>query len=75
MEKKELLVQAGMNKGTAEDIARFFSMIGLKEGNMSAFLKEQADMGIRYRGPFFDLLRQVFNNTDSVDLKAGLLDL
>lgn len=74
MEKKELLVQAGMNKGTAEDIARFFSMIGLKEGNMSAFLKEQADMGIRYRGPFFDLLRQVFNNTDSVDLKAGLLD-
>ena len=36
MEKKELLVQAGMNKGTAEDIARFFSMIGLKEGNMSA---------------------------------------
>lgn len=41
-----------MNKGTAEDIARFFSMIGLKEGNMSAFLKEQADMGIRYRGPF-----------------------
>ena len=74
MQKRELLIQSGMDGNTAEEMARFFSMIGLKEGDMALFLKQQADMGVRFKGPLFDLLRQVMEQTDSVDLKASILD-
>lgn len=74
MEKRELLVQSGIKSGTSEELAHFFSMIGLTETDMAAFLKEQTDRGIRFRGPVFDLLRQALNDSGSVELRAGILD-
>lgn len=74
MERKEVLVQSGITGGTAEDIGRFFSMIDMNETDMASFLKAQADAGLRFRGPLFDLLRQVLNGTNSVELKTGVLE-
>lgn len=73
-EKKELLMQSGIKDGTAEELSHFFSMIGLKEADMASYMKEQTSLGVRFTGPFFDLLRKVLNETDSVELKTGILD-
>ena len=41
---------------------------------MLAFLKEQGDGAVRFQGAFFSLLRQVMNETNNVELRAGILD-
>lgn len=74
LEKKELLMQPDIRDGTAGELAHLFSMIGLKEADMASYVKEQTSLGVRFKGPFFDLLRKVLNETDSVELKAGILD-
>ena len=73
-EKKELLAQSGVKDGTAGELAHFFSLIGMKEPDMASYIKEQTSLGIRFNGPFFDLLRKVLRETDSVELKTGILD-
>lgn len=74
MEKKQLLVESGIQEGSAEDITGFFSMIDMSETDMAAFLKAQADAGLRFRGPLFDLLRQALNTTNSTEQKAAILE-
>lgn len=52
----------------------FFSRIGIKEADMSSYMQEQVDVSMRFKGPFFDLIRQAFRETSSVELKSGILD-
>lgn len=68
-------VESGIGKDMAAEISRFLSMVELPESGMLDFIKGQAEGSNRFQGPFFDLLRQVFTETDSFEVKANILDL
>ncbi len=55
-------------------LAAFFSRIGMEEGAVPGYMQEQLETSMRFQGPFFNLIRQAFNETSSVELKAGILD-
>lgn len=73
-EKLGTMAQSGIRENFAEEISRFFSMIQLSPDEMMSFVKNQGDAAIRYKGAFFELLRQAMRGTASVELKAGILD-
>lgn len=68
------LVEAGSGEAFAAETARFMECLNLNVEDAPNFLKSQADGSIRYKGAFFNLLRQVMNETASIELKSGILD-
>lgn len=69
------MVEAGIGPDLAEEIARFMEMMKMSDTQLLDFLKTQTDGAVRYTGTFYDMLREVMNETQSVELKAGILDL
>lgn len=68
------LVEAGIGPDLAEEIGKFMEMMKMSDTQLLDFLKNQAHGAVRYTGTFFDMLRQVMDETQSVELKAGILD-
>lgn len=68
------LAEAGIGPEFAEEIAKFMEMMKMTDGELLGFLKNQANGAVRYTGTFYNMLRQVMNDTQSVELKAGILD-
>ncbi|SHJ30133.1 hypothetical protein [Parasporobacterium paucivorans] len=68
------LVEAGMGDAFAGDIAKYMESLKMTEGEATELLKSQAEGSVRYRGAFFGLLRQVMNETSSIELKTRILD-
>ncbi len=68
------LIEAGISKGTAEEIQAMFQMIDMTPEKMAEFLKNQMNGANRLQGPLFDVLRQVMGEASTVELKAGILD-
>ncbi len=68
------LARYGISSEESGVLEYFFSKIGIKESDMASYLQEQVDVSMRFKGPFFDLIRQAFRETTSVDLKSGILD-
>ncbi|MEF9999040.1 MAG: hypothetical protein RSA90_04440 [Lachnospiraceae bacterium] len=68
------LVEAGIGEDFAEQIASFFDMMKMSKEEALKFIKSQTNGAIKFKGSFFNLLRQVMNETTSVDLKASVLD-
>ena len=68
------LVEAGIGKGTADEIANLFQMLEMNPEELNAFLKSQMSGANRLQGALFDMLRQVMDEATSVELKAGVLD-
>lgn len=56
-------------------VTKFLSMIQAEdmESVLSA-LKSQVNQSVRYKGVFFDVMRRIFHETDSVELKGKILD-
>ncbi len=73
-EKMASFAKNGFASDGAGVLADFFNRIGLKASDMSGYVQEQVEVSMRFKGPFFDLIRQVFQNTTSVELKSGILD-
>ena len=69
------MVESGIGPEFAEEIAKFMEMMKMSDGQLVDFLKNQAHGAVRYTGTFYNMLRQVMNETQSVELKAGVLDL
>lgn len=69
------MVESGIGADFAEEIAKFLEMMKMSDGELVNFLKNQANGAVRYTGTFFNMLRQVMNETQSVELKAGVLEL
>ena len=59
----------------AEEIAKFMDMMKMTDTQLLDFLKNQTDGAVRYTGTFYNMLRQVMSDTQSVELKAGVLEL
>ena len=68
------LAESGMREGIAQEIAEFFRLIEMHGKDLAALLKGQGDASVKFGGAFFTLLRQVMNESSSVELKAGILD-
>lgn len=68
------MVKSGMGQDTAQELGRFLQMIQVEPQNMLSFIQDQGKASIRFQGAFFSLLRQVMNETQNVDLKAGILE-
>ncbi len=68
------MVEAGIGPDFAEEISKFMEMVKMSDPELVNFLKNQTNGAVRYTGTFYNMLRQVMNETQSVELKAGILD-
>lgn len=73
LEKLGMLAQSGLKAGMAGEISQFLSLISMSPEEMAAFLKTQGDSAVRFNGAFFDILRQIMQQTNSVELRTGIL--
>lgn len=71
---EDLLTGGVMGEEAAEKIASFLKAAQMQEEDILPFIKEQADSSVRFNGGIFDQLRDVMAQTNSVDLKAEVLD-
>ncbi len=69
------MVESGISKGTATDIQALFQMLEMTPEQLNGFLKDAMAGANRLQGPLFDVLRQVMDESNSVELKAGVLDM
>ena len=69
------MVESGIGKGTAADIQALFQMLQMNPDELNGFLKDAMAGANRLQGPLFDVLRQIMSETNSMDLKAGILDM
>lgn len=74
LERLATLAQSGLKQGFAGNISQFLNMISMSSEEMAAFLKMQGDSAVRFNGTFFDVLRQIMQQTGSVELRTGILD-
>ena len=74
LERLGTLAQSGLKADFAGQIAEFLSMISMTPEEIAAFLKTQGQSAVRFNGAFFEILRQIMQQTTSVDLRAGILD-
>lgn len=74
LEKLGFLAQSGLKADFAGQIAEFLSLISMSPQEMAAFLKMQGQSSVRFSGTFFDVLRQIMQQSGSVELRAGILD-
>ncbi len=73
-EKFATLAQSGISDGYAQKIAEFLNMMSVPSEDLASFLKEQSGLGLKLSGTFFEVLKQILDNTNSVELKTGILD-
>lgn len=71
---EEALASSVLEPEAAAQIASFFEAAQMEGGELLPFLKEQAESGVRFSGGIFEQLRNVMAETNSVDLKAEVLD-
>ena len=68
------LVEAGIGKGTVDEIQNLFQMLNLSPEQLKDFIKGQMAGANRMQGPLFDMMRQMMQEASTVELKAGILD-
>ncbi len=73
-ERFATIATSGLSKGFADELASFFDFSNISIENMPAFLKQQMVVSSRFQGAFFNLLRQVMDQTNSVELKSDILN-
>ncbi|WP_394523094.1 hypothetical protein [Lacrimispora sp. JR3] len=71
---EEMLTGGVMGEEAAKRIASFFKAAQMNEEDLLPFLKEQAEASVRFSGGIFDRLRSAMADTNSVDLKADILN-
>lgn len=72
--KLGILAQSGLRKDFAQELSQFLSMIRMSPEEMAPFLKMQGDSSVRFTGNLFEVLRQIMQQTGSVDMRTGILD-
>ena len=68
------MVNVGMNLGFSEEISKFLDSIKQSPESLNQFIKEQLKSTTRFQGEFFEKIRTIMNQTDSVELRATILD-
>ena len=68
------VAEAGISQGMAEEINSLFQMLQMSPDKLKEFLKSQMMASNKMQGPFFNIMRQILNNSNSVELKSGILN-
>ena len=69
-----IIVSSGMGENFTEEIANFMEMLKMTQGELVYFLKNQAASAVKFKGAFFNVLRQILDQTPSIELKTSILD-
>ncbi len=72
--KMGVMVTSGLNKNFAEEISRFMEMIQMSDEQLVHFMEGQSAGAVRFKGAFFNMLRQIIEGSTSVTLKADILE-
>ncbi len=64
-----IIVSSGMGENFTEEIANFMEMLKMTQGELVYFLKNQAASAVKFKGAFFNVLRQILDQTPSIELK------
>ena len=54
-----IVVSSGMGENFTEEISNFMEMLKMTEGELVYFLKNQAASAVKFKGAFFNVLRQI----------------
>lgn len=69
-----IVVSSGMGENFTEEISNFMEMLKMTEGELVYFLKNQAASAVKFKGAFFNVLRQILDQASSVELRTSILD-
>ena len=67
------VVSSGMEEGIAVEMASLLEMLKMDEGEFSAFFRSQMELGSRFSGPLFSILREAYGNGASEVTKGNIL--
>lgn len=67
------VVSSGMEKGIALEMSALLEMLKMDEGEFSAFFRSQMQLGNRFSGPLFSILREAYSNSPSEVTKGNIL--
>lgn len=74
-ENLEFLTDMGSQEAMGKAVEKFLELIKADSPEMMLdLLKSQTNQAVRYRGVLFDVLRKVFHETDSMELKGKILE-
>ncbi len=63
----------GLSENVTSEMAAFLKMLSMDEKDFRSFFKSQVNTQSRFAGPLFDMLRAMFNSTQSTTAKEGIL--
>lgn len=66
-------VSSGMEEGIAVEMSALLEMLKMDEGEFSAFFRSQVELGSRFSGPLFNILREAFGSSGSEVLRGNIL--
>ena len=67
------VVSSGMEEGIAVEMSALLEMLKMDEGEFSSFFRSQMQLGNRFSGPLFSILREAYGGTDSEVLRGNIL--
>lgn len=67
------VVSSGMEEGIAVEMSALLEMLKMDEGEFSEFFRSQMQLGNRFGGPLFSILREAYGGTDSEVLRGNIL--
>ncbi len=65
MQGQGLQVTSGLRSGFAEELAQFMEFLQMDESKFPGFLQEQFQLGAKFSGPLFQMLRDAYANSRS----------
>lgn len=71
--RMQTLVSSGLSADMAQEMAKFLQMLVMDQSQLEIFLKQQNTSSVRFKGAFFDILREIFNNSDQTGMKNEIL--
>ena len=67
------VVSSGMEKGIALEMSELLEMLKMDEGEFASFFRSQMQLGNRFSGPLFTILREAYSNSSSEVMKGNIL--
>ncbi|MCL2538976.1 MAG: hypothetical protein FWE66_01425 [Oscillospiraceae bacterium] len=73
--RMENVVSSGISEGLAVEMAEYMELLQMTEAELFDLIKSQLQNAVKFQGPFFNILRQIFNQTLSGDLQYSVLEM
>ncbi|MDE7260892.1 MAG: hypothetical protein K2N78_02340 [Oscillospiraceae bacterium] len=67
------VVSSGMGEGIATEMSAVLEMLQMDEGEFMSFFQSQMEMGTRFSGPLFSILREAYGGAATEAQKSSIL--